>query len=308
MILNWKKRDYTSELIAFNLKNPIVQDFRKDHLKPDDQIFKSLIDYLNKNYNLPRGDNGYYRVKLKYFENKTLYLISLQPEFVIKHISVDFINDNKENDLVKSTLEKINLGKNIDSESNLNQKKGKKVENENNNDTDTETKEREIILENIILNLNNNDYANNTNAEIQALIKNMVNSNKDIKTNISQKNDFEKKVEPPNNPTGRKKKNLTRVSSALLIIATAGIVTTLLIGFEAVATLVAFIASCVLAVVGIGLLIYRSCLKNPPGSPTYPINNINNIDEEKNILHQSKEKEEKKEPGLNKVIKNGKEP
>ena len=62
----------------------------------------------------------------------------------------------------------------------------------------------------------------------------------------------------------RKKKILIGVSIPLLILAAAGITATLVIGLEATAILAAFIASCVLAVIGIGLLIYRLCLKNPP--------------------------------------------
>ncbi len=105
LILNGKGRHYTGESIAFNLKNPIVLDSMKDHLNPDDEIFKSLIDYLNKGYNSLRYDD-YYKVKRKYFEDRIFYLISLKPEFVIDYVHPNFLFNNRQKDLVKSGLKK----------------------------------------------------------------------------------------------------------------------------------------------------------------------------------------------------------
>ncbi len=102
LILNGQKRFYMIESIAFNLKNPIVQDFMKDHLNPNDEIFKKLVNHLNK---------GYHTDKRKYFENRIFYLISLQPEFVIDYVDPIFLLNNIEKDLIKSGLKKYGYTK-----------------------------------------------------------------------------------------------------------------------------------------------------------------------------------------------------
>ena len=97
LILNGEEKLYRIESIAFNLNKPLVQDFMKDHLNPDDEIFKKLVNCLNK---------GYRTDKRKYFENRIFYLISLQPKFVIDYVDPRFLLNNIKKDLIKSGLKK----------------------------------------------------------------------------------------------------------------------------------------------------------------------------------------------------------
>ena len=140
------------------------------------------------------------------------------------------------------------------------------------------------------------------------LLKNQQYEKPPYRTNTIKNNNTHPDKQLPVNPPSNKKKNLV-LPIVLLIVAVAGIAVTLAIGLEATAILAAFISSCVLAVIGVGLLIYRLCLKNPPNGKDLVTPNdgrLKTIGEKIEEIQDNQNKENKDKENKDKGNKNDK--